>query len=87
MAQIAAPVAREWVCRHPVVSLSVAAVAGPWLVRIKPWQFLGSSMRGDYLARQALSLSLSSGSPLVSLLVATALRGKPAARAPVDATD
>ena len=74
LAQLAAPVAREFVRQHPAATLSGAALAGAWLVRMKPWQFLGSSMIAGLLARQAISMSLSSGSQLISLMASGALR-------------
>lgn len=82
MAHLAAPVARELVRQHPVATLSGAALAGAWLVKIKPWQFLGSSMIAGLIARQAVALSLSSGSQLLSLLTSSALRGQSATRTP-----
>ena len=64
-AGIAAPLARQFVRDHPYASLSGAALAGVWLVRGKPWRALGGSLVAGLLARQALALSLSSGSHLL----------------------
>ena len=69
-AGIAAPLARQFVREHPYASLSGAALAGVWLIRGKPWRALGGSLVAGLLARQALALSLSSGSHLLKGLFA-----------------
>jgi ElaB/YqjD/DUF883 family membrane-anchored ribosome-binding protein len=75
IARLAGPLARETVREHPYTSLAAAALVGVWLVRRKPWQALGGSVLAGLLARQALSLSLSSGSKWLNRLSAS--RGKP----------
>lgn len=82
LARLAAPVASELVRQHPAATLSGAALLGVWLVRIKPWQFLGSSMVAGLIARQAVSWSLTSGRQFVSQLATGALSGAPRDRTP-----
>lgn len=72
VARTAAPLARQFVRKHPYASLSGAALAGVWLVRRKPWRALGGSLLAGLLARQALALSLTSGSHLLRGLTAAA---------------
>ena len=72
IARMAAPLARQFVRQHPYASLSGAALAGVWLIRHKPWRALGGSLLAGLLARQALALSLSSGSQLLKGLTAAA---------------
>ena len=67
-----APLARQFVRDHPYASLSGAALAGVWLIRRKPWRALGGSLLAGLLTRQALALSLSSGSQLLKGLTAAA---------------
>jgi len=67
-----APLARQFVREHPYASLSGAALAGVWLIRHKPWRALSGSLLAGLLARQALALSLSSGSQLLKGLTAAA---------------
>jgi ElaB/YqjD/DUF883 family membrane-anchored ribosome-binding protein len=71
-ARVAAPLARKLVREHPYASLAGAALAGAWLIRGKPWRALGGSVLAGALARQALSLSLSSGGQLLGKLSAAA---------------
>ncbi|OGU23547.1 MAG: hypothetical protein A2580_09445 [Hydrogenophilales bacterium RIFOXYD1_FULL_62_11] len=72
IARMAAPLARQFVRQHPYASLSGAALAGVWLVRRKPWRALGGSLLAGLLARQALTLALSSGNQLLKGLTAAA---------------
>jgi len=67
-----APLARQFVREHPYASLSGAVLAGVWLMRRKPWRALGGSLLAGLLTRQALALSLSSGSQLLKGLTAAA---------------
>ncbi|NDP47015.1 MAG: hypothetical protein GZ085_01235 [Sulfuriferula multivorans] len=76
MVRIATPVARQWVRRHPYASLSAAALTGAALARWKPWRGLGGSLLAGLLARQALTLSLSSGGRVFDWLL-DALSSKP----------
>jgi len=72
VALMAAPLARQFVRKHPYASLSGAALAGVWLIRRKPWRALGGSLLAGLLARQALALSLTSGGQLLKGLTAAA---------------
>lgn len=54
----------EVVHQHPLASVSVAVLAGVWLVRRKPWRSVGGSLVAGLVARQTLALALSSGSAL-----------------------
>ncbi|MBU4498787.1 MAG: hypothetical protein KKG40_01120 [Gammaproteobacteria bacterium] len=69
---MAASLARQFVRQHPYTSLSGAALAGVWLIRRKPWRALGGSLLAGLLARQTLTLLLSSGSQLLRGLTAAA---------------
>lgn len=71
---LVAPVARQLVRQHPVATLSGAALFGAWMVHMKPWHLFGSSMMAGLLARQAISLSMTSGSGLFGKLVESVLR-------------
>jgi len=77
-----APLAREFVREHPYASLSGAALAGVWLIRRKPWRALGGSLLAGLLTRQALALSLSSGSQLLKGLTAAARSRQASNRTP-----
>lgn len=79
IAHMVAPLARQFVRKHPYASLSGAALAGVWLIRRKPWRALGGSLLAGLLARQALALSLTSGSQLLKGLT-TAARTKQASK-------
>lgn len=57
----AAPRARQFVRQHPLASVSIAVLAGVWLVRRKPWRSVSGSLVAGLLARQAFALALSSG--------------------------
>jgi hypothetical protein len=81
-ARVAAPLARKLVREHPYASLAGAALAGAWLIRGKPWRALGGSVLASVLARQALSLSLSSGGQLLGRLGAAA-RARQASHPPL----
>ncbi|MDD2893513.1 MAG: hypothetical protein PHF20_06245 [Halothiobacillaceae bacterium] len=65
--RMAVPLARQFVREHPYASLAGAALAGAWLVHIKPWRALGG-----LLEQQALGLTLSSGVQLLEGLTAAA---------------
>ena len=82
IARIAVPLARQFVREHPYASLSGAALAGVWLIRRKPWRALGGSLLAGLLARQALSLSLSSGGQLIRGLTAAARSRQASKRMP-----
>lgn len=82
VAHMAAPLARQFVREHPYASLSGAALAGVWLIRRKPWRALGGSLLAGLLARQALALSLSSGSQLLKGLTAAARSKQASNRTP-----
>ena len=82
IARNAAPLARQFVRQHPYASLSGAALAGVWLIRRKPWRALGGSLLAGLLTRQALSLSLSSGSQLLKGLTAAARSKQASNRTP-----
>ena len=82
VARMAAPLARQFVRKHPYASLSGAALAGVWLVRHKPWRALGGSLLAGLLARQALALSLTSGSQLLKGLTAAARSRQVSKRVP-----
>lgn len=77
-----APLARQFVREHPYASLSGAALAGVWLIRRKPWRALGGSLLAGLLTRQALALSLSSGSQLLKGLTAAARSKQASKRTP-----
>jgi ElaB/YqjD/DUF883 family membrane-anchored ribosome-binding protein len=66
----AAPRARQFVRQHPLASVSVAVLAGVWLVRRKPWRSVGGSLVAGLVVRQAFALALSSGSALRRRLTA-----------------
>jgi len=61
LAEFAAPLARRMVRKHPYSSLTGAALAGAWLAQYRPWRALGGSLLAGALAREAVTLSLSSG--------------------------
>ncbi|MDZ7594473.1 MAG: hypothetical protein U0932_07470 [Thiobacillus sp.] len=82
VAHMAAPLARQFVRKHPYASLSGAALAGIWLIRRKPWRALGGSLLASLLARQALALSLSSGGQLLKGLTAAARSSHASSRMP-----
>ena len=73
-----ASLARQVVREHPYASLSGAALAGAWLVRRKPWRSVGGALLTGLLTRQALALSLSSGSQLLKGMLTAAARSRPA---------
>jgi len=70
-----APVARQYVRRKPIASLSAAALAGAVLVRFKPWRTLGGPLLLGILARQAIALTVSRSSHILESLLMGA--GKP----------
>jgi ElaB/YqjD/DUF883 family membrane-anchored ribosome-binding protein len=78
----AAPRAREFVRSHPLASVSVAVLAGAWLVRRKPWRSVGGSLVAGVVARQVLALALSSGSALRRKRTAGDAAKREAAREP-----
>lgn len=78
----AAPRARQFVRQHPLASVSVAVLAGAWLVRRKPWRSVGGSLVAGLVARQALALALASGSALRRRLTAGNAAKREAAREP-----
>lgn len=78
----AAPRAREFVRSHPLASVSVAVLAGAWLVRRKPWRSVGGSLVAGVVARQVLALALSSGSALRRKRTASDAAKREAAREP-----
>lgn len=78
----AAPRARQFVRQHPLASVSVAVLAGAWLVRRKPWRSVGGSLVAGLVARQALALALASGSALRRRLTAGNAAKLEAAREP-----
>lgn len=77
-----APRARQFVRQHPLASVSVAVLAGAWLVRRKPWRSVGGSLVAGLVARQALAMALSSGSALRRRLIAGKAANRELAREP-----
>jgi hypothetical protein len=78
----AAPRAHELARSHPLASVSVAVLAGAWLVRRKPWRSVGGSLVAGVVARQVLALALSSGSALRRKRTAGDAAKREAAREP-----
>ena len=71
MAHMATWVARDWVRQHPYASLSAATLTGAALARWKPWRGFGGSLLAGVLARQALTLSMSSSGRVFNWLLDT----------------
>lgn len=78
----ATPRARQFVRQHPLASVSVAMLAGAWLVRRKPWRSVPGSLVAGMVARQAFALALSPGSALRRRLTAGNAANREASRKP-----
>lgn len=59
--EIAAPVARRLIRKHPYAAAGGAALLGAMLVRGSLWRALGGSLLAGAVARQVVALSLASG--------------------------
>ncbi|MFP5418813.1 MAG: hypothetical protein ACLGHA_06615 [Gammaproteobacteria bacterium] len=64
-----APVARRYVRRQPIVSLSAAALAGAVLIRFKPWRMLGGPLLLGILARQMIAMTVARSSHVLESLL------------------
>lgn len=59
--EIAAPLARRLVRKHPYAAIGGAAVVGALLARGNLWRTLGGSLIAGAVAREVVKVSLSSG--------------------------